>query len=170
MNRSILILFSGLLIAVSFLGVSNPTNAIEWLFAVNPAMNIVRLTLAALFLAYVFLPAARNRPAILGMRFLGIGLVAASFVSIFWPGLYGVSAIEAMPLDWLLLLESGVIALLASLEPSWDPYYDSVPLTASDREPANKYRERRMPWQRRLIPQFFNNDLLRPKRPSSTPS
>lgn len=117
MTKPAFILFSAFLIIISAIAVAFPASDIQWLMGTSGDAAVMRLGLAAAFLLLgVFW---YYRP--LGLRALigalGICLLGAGIGGLYWSTFLGVMPVQLQPLDFLVAVESGILALLAALEP-----------------------------------------------------
>ena len=146
MSRLGLILFSFTLLVVSYFGVTNPANSLQWLFTVNPTMQITRIWLAILLLLYALFPREEFRLGPKLLKLLGLALLLVSVTTVINPEIYGLTSPDSAPLDIMMLFESTIVVLLTSLEPAWNPRYDQELEPAMERQ-SILHQLRRFRWQ-----------------------
>lgn len=113
MNKTVLAAFSGLLLAISLLGVHDPQNSIQWIFASNPQFDALRIGIAAIMLGYGFIPQLREHNAVITLKVVGTLLPLIVIFGFFGTGS---DTMRLYPLDVFSFMEAGIIAILLSFQ------------------------------------------------------
>jgi hypothetical protein len=124
MNRLLLLLLAILLITAGLWGYEDPQNVMEWMLGVNPALNGIRIGTAVILLLYAFVPHVHLRSIRSALQFIGILMPAMVYATIYTD----ILGIIMLPMDYFLLLQAGIAALLLQFEPTLDEE-QSLPVT-----------------------------------------
>jgi hypothetical protein len=105
-----------LLITAGLWGYEDPQNVMEWMLGVNPALNGIRIGTAVILLLYAFVPHVHLRSIRSALQFIGILMPAMVYATIYTD----ILGIIMLPMDYFLLLQTGIAALLLQFEPTLD--------------------------------------------------
>lgn len=116
MNKTVLTVFASILVVISFLDISHPTNTFEWLLTATPAFDAVRTLLAGFLVTYMFIPSLWHSRTQRTLMAVGGFLLAIGVIGIFSPNYLGTLSFNIRPLDILTFLEGGVVSMLVAME------------------------------------------------------
>lgn len=111
MYRFLAVIFSSSVIAVSVLGMQNPTGPLSIIMSTSTGVSFIRIYLAALLLIYSF--SAYHRYGILKDSLLITSLGLVGFLTL---SLFSDTTPFPEPLDVFFGIEGAVLALVASLD------------------------------------------------------
>lgn len=144
MNRTILILFSSLLITSSLLGIHGTSNSFQWFFATTPALDAIRFGLAIGLILIAMNPSIKDPAIHILLKGMGISFIGLFVLSIFTPTFWGLRQYYLLPFDLFLTVQCGIVCLL----------------TVFDMEDAKEAEERNAFIVRNLFSKNYNNSAV----------
>lgn len=102
--------------AISIYGIFQPTYELGLFLGLNPHFAQARLMIAAILISYAFIPAIRLKVSQLSLLFCGLIFLGIGVISMISPGMLGDFSRYMVIGDLVILIESGVLAILLSAE------------------------------------------------------
>lgn len=116
MSKTVVIGFGLASIVLTYLVSHMPDSILPFIISPSEEWSGLRLGVSVLLIAYMLFTALRRRSVQIGMRLIGIALLAIAVLGVASPESFGLSSLYILPIDLIVLLEGGILALLLSLE------------------------------------------------------
>lgn len=137
MNRLEVIFFSSFLLLISFFGISDPRNSFEWLMGAYDGLDVLRVSLALILLAFGILGNREGETTAHVFRTAGMFMLGLLAGNALFPDLYRQIDVHIMSLDVVAFIEGAVVCILYSL----NGQYDETPELSGNKS-AGKRSER----------------------------